>query len=112
MSSEKPKTVGFLDSLSDLLDSARQIAEAAPGVIGELAPLLPKELQPKKDTGVLPKEISIIFFHSEDSGWVPRQNGQSAIKSDVVGRYKLVKEEPWGEPAPTGEKGENNAQGN
>jgi hypothetical protein len=111
---EKP---GFVDSLASLLDSAQQLAQSIPGALREVAPLLPKELQAKVSAGptVLPKEIAITFRKLGDE-WGPVQllgeeteekngfGGSPAQTGDMVGRYVLVSETPWGEPAPEADK--------
>jgi hypothetical protein len=97
---EAAKTPDFLQSLGELLDSAKQLAQAVPGAIAELSPMLPKELQTKAP-GVLPTMIAITFRKGDDGAWSPLDGKAPAQVGDMVGKYQLTHEGAWGEPAPT-----------
>jgi len=91
---QKPAVVGFFQSLSDLADAAKELVSGIPGVIAEVSPMLPKELQPKA-AGKLPAEITISFHKGPTGAWEPRQPPNVVVAGDLVGKYRLISEEPW-----------------
>lgn len=71
------------NAFTELLEAGKEIFGLAPGVAAELKGEVKTEL---------PKEVSLTF---RGAPWRPLDAVESAQAGDMVGRYKLVSEEPF-----------------